>query len=149
MTKNEQIISRIKKIAFNLISLTFPKCNLGEDQDLVLLKSSEMLIDGYTLIVYFSIADYSIYKVKTLQIYPKNHYFLPFNISCKLAKKFLGSKNLSLLDMFSGNKKIHCWSVVENEKGEMIENPYELKSKIKKFENLKYYLMRSDEVNFL
>jgi hypothetical protein len=149
MKKILSVIERMKKMAKNLTDITFPNCQIGEDQDLILLKSSEILVDGYETIIYFSISDYSNYKIKTLQICPKNHYFLPFNLSCKLAKKFLGKRYVSLLELFSGAKKIHCWSLVVNKKEEPIENPYETNSELQTFENFNFYLMKSDEINFL
>ena len=149
MEKIISTIERMKKMAKNLTHLTFPKSPVGYDQDLVILKSSEIIVDGYELVMYFSISDYSNYKIKTLQIFPKNHYFLPFSVSCKLAKKFLGEKYISLLELFSGTKKIHCWSLVVDEEEVPIKNPYEINSEIKKFEDFNFYLMKADEINFL
>jgi len=149
MKKIISTIERMKKMANNLASLTYPKCLVGYDQDLVLLKSSEIMFDGYNIIVYFSISDYTNYKIKTLQICPKNHSFLPFNVSCKLAKKFLGEKKVSLLELFHGTKKIHCWSLVVDQKENPIKSPYEINYELQKFEDFKFYLMKSDEINFL
>jgi hypothetical protein len=147
MANLDATIKRMKKLAKNFIHLTFP-CSNGDDQDLVLLKSAEVLVDGYTIIIFYSISDYKDHLVKTFQIYPKNHSFLPFHIVCKMAKKFLGDKHVSLLEMFNNNKKLYCWSVVTNLDEEPIENPYSTNSEKREFEKFNFSIMYPEEVNF-
>lgn len=149
MSNNIQtLIDRMKKIGEMLSSKTFPNCELGEDEDLILLKSSELLIDGYTIVLYYSVSDYGDHKIKTLQIYSKNHYFLPFNLVCKIVKKFLGSKYISLLEIFSNNRKVYCWTMICDKKDNPIMNPYEGYYIKKEFEDFNYYLMEPDKINF-
>jgi hypothetical protein len=147
MNNLETIIKRMKKLAKNFIYLTFPHSK-GDDQDLVLLKTSEVLIDGYTVIIFYSISDYKDHFVKTFQICPKNHSFLPFNLVCKMAKKFLGDKHVSLLEILSSNKKLYCWSVVTNTSDEPIENPYSSNYERREFEKFDFSIMHPEEVNF-
>lgn len=148
MSKLETTIARMKKLANNFIGLTFPHSKSGDDQDLVILKSAEVLVDGYTVILFFSISDYGDHLIQTFQIYPKNHIFLPFCLVCKLAKKFLGEKHVTLLELFGGNKKLYCWSVVTDQEGNPIENPYAHDREKREFEKFNFCLMRPEEVNF-
>ena len=147
MSNLDVTIKRMKKLAKSFVNLTFPHSK-GDDQDLVLLKSSDVLIDGDTVIIFFSTSDYTDHLVKTFQIYPKNHSFLPFHLVCKMAKKFLGEQHVSLLEVFSNNKKLYCWSVVTNLDEEPIENPNNSNGEKREFEKFNFQVMYPEEVNF-
>jgi hypothetical protein len=144
----QETIDRMKRLGEMMASKTFPNCDIGEDEDLIILKSTEILIDGYTVILFYSVSDYPDQKMKTLQIHSKNHNFLPFNIVCKVAKKFLGEKYISLLEILSGNKKIYCWTIVCDKKDAPIMNPYNENYIKKEFGDFNYYLMEPDKINF-
>jgi hypothetical protein len=146
--KVEEAINRMKKIAQSLVSKTFPNVSMDYDQDLIVLKSSEILIDGYTVVVFYSISDFKDHKIKSLQIHSKNHQFLPFNVACKIAKKFLGNKYISLIEIFSNNRKIYCWTQVCDEKENPIMNPYSGEYEHKEFGDFDYYLLEPNNVNF-
>lgn len=144
----QKTIDRMKKLGETLSSKTFPNCEIGEDEDLILLKSTEILIDGYTLILFYSVSDYHDHKIKTLQIYSKNHHFLPFNVVCKMAKKFLGEKYISLIELFVNNRKVYCWASICDEKDNPVMNPYSNQYTEKEFEDFNYFLMETDKINF-
>lgn len=144
----QETIDRMKRLGEMMASKTFPNCNLGEDEDLILLKSTEILVDGYTIILFYSVSDYSDNKIKTLQVYSKNYNFLPFNIVCKMAKKFLGDKYISLLEIFTNNRKIYCWTMVCDKQDNPIMNHYDGNYIQKEFGDFNYYLMEPDKINF-
>lgn len=148
MSNIQKTIDRMKKIGEMLSSKTFPNCELGEDEDLILLKSTEIVIDGYTVILFYSVSEYKDHKIKTLQIYSKNHYFLPFNLVCKIVKKFLGEKYISLLEVFSSNRKVYCWTMICDKEENPVMNPYDGYYIKKEFEDFNYYLMEPDKINF-
>ena len=138
----------MKKIGEMLAYKSFPRCKIGEDEDLIFLKSTEMLLDGYTVDLFYSVSDYGDHKIKSLQVCSKNHYFLPFNIVCKLAKKFLGEKHISLLELFIYNRKIYCWTTVCDKEDKPIISPYDGNYIEKEFEDFNYYLVEPDKINF-
>lgn len=144
----QETIDRMKRLGEMMSSKTFPNCNIGEDEDLIFLKSTEILIDGYTLILFYSVSDYSDHKIKNLQIYSKNHSFLPFNIVCKMAKKFLGDKYISLLELFYNNRKIYCWTMFTDSRDNPVVSPYDGNYIKKEFGDFNYYLMEPDKINF-
>lgn len=144
----QKTIDRMKKIGEMLAPKTFPHCELGDDEDLIFLKSTELLVDGYTLILFYSVSDYKDHKIKTIQIYSKDHHFLPFNIVCKMVKKFLGDKHVSLLEIFTNNRKVYCWTMICDKNDNPIVNPYDGYYIQKEFEDFNYYLMEPDKINF-
>lgn len=144
----QKTIDRMKKLGESLSYKTFPNCKIGEDEDLILLKSAEILIDGYTVIVFYSVSDYAKYKIKTFQIYSKNHNFLPFNIVCKMAKKFLGEEYISLIELFTNNRKIYCWTMMCDKQNHPIMSPYNDYYIKKEFEDFNYFLLEADKIYF-
>jgi hypothetical protein len=148
VNKTEETINRMKKLAKTLIPKTFPNVSMAYGQDLLMLKSSELIIDGYTIVVFYSISDFKDHKIKSLQVHSKNHQFLPFNVACKIARKFLESKYISLIEIFSNNKRIYCWTQVCDEEENPIMSPYNGEYEHKEFGDFDYYLMEPDSVNF-
>jgi hypothetical protein len=65
-----------------------------------------------------------------------------------MAKKFLGDKHVSLIEIFSSNKKLYCWSVVTNTSDEPIENPYSSNYEKREFEKFDFSVIHPEEVNF-
>ena len=115
---------------------------------LSILRENVVTVDGYDLYVYYQKSDYNGYLVETLQIYNENSPFLPFNIVCKVGQKFLGSSELSLVELFKDNRKIYCWSVCVDKSGRPIPYPFKVKKEDCAFEGFKYAYMQSSQVNF-
>jgi len=148
INKIEETIKRMKKLAQMLIPKTFPNVSMNYDQDLLMLKTLELIIDGYTIVVFYSISDFKDHKIKSLQVHSKNHQFLPFNVACKIARKFLGNKYISLIEIISNNRKIYCWTQVCDQEENPIMNPYNGEYEHKEFGDFDYYLMEPNSVNF-
>lgn len=111
-------------------------------------REETVVVDGYDLFVYYQKSDYDGYLVETLQLYNENSPFLPFNVVCKVGQKFLGSHNLSLVELFKENRKVYCWSVCVDKTGRPIPYPFKVKKEECVFENLKYSYMQPSQVNF-
>jgi hypothetical protein len=126
-------------------------CAKNED-DISVLKTREIVVDGYEVVVYYTKshgypkgADHS---TEVLQIYGSYSPFLPFNLICKLAKAFLGNEHLSLVELFKGNRKVYCWAVNQDSSGKVIPTPFEVEVEQCTFEGLKYSYMQPNQVNF-
>lgn len=148
INKAEETIGRMLKMAQTLIPKTFPNVSIKSDQDIIVLKSSEIVVDGYTIVVFYSISDFRDHKIKSLQLHSKNHQFLPFNTACKIAKKFLGNKYISLIELFANKRRVYCWTQVCGEKEAPIMNPYGGECEHKEFGDFDYYLIEPNSVNF-
>lgn len=146
----EEIIDNMRKIGEMLIPHNYPRAlpvTTMED-DLAFFKEREAIIDGYSLFLNYQKSDYDTHFLETLQIYNKYSPFLPFNLVCKLGKRFLGSHHLSLVELFKDNRKIYCWSVCVDDQGRPIPLPYELVTEDCQFEGLSYLYMQPSQVNF-
>lgn len=144
----EQIISEMRSMGDQLIPYNFPKIPLSTEDNLAFFKEREAVIDGYAIYLHYQKSDYESHFLETLQIYNKNSPFLPFSLICKLGKRFLGSKHLSLVEMFRDNRKIYCWSVCVDRNGHSIEFPYESEIEHCQFEGFDYLYLQPNQVNF-
>jgi hypothetical protein len=61
--------------------------------------------------VCFSKSNYEEYFLNSLQIQAVYGSFLPFVLVCKLAKKFLGEKNLAYIEFLRNGNKVYCWTL--------------------------------------
>lgn len=110
-TNIQESIDSMKSLAETLIPYTFPKVSFEEEQQILCLKQRTILVDGYEVIVCYSIADYEKHMLETLQIQSPQIPFLPFNIICKVGQLFMGQKDLAYVDFFRHNRKVYCWVV--------------------------------------
>jgi hypothetical protein len=141
-------IEQMRKLGEFLIPYNFPQVQEKEESDINNIKSKEVCVDGYNLIVHYSKADWGNHYLETLQILGKYMPFLPFSLVCKIGKRFLGDKHLSLVEIVRENRKIYCWSVVLNRSNEPIQGPYQGSLEHNEYDGLEFHRMTSDNVNF-
>lgn len=148
--KIQNIIDEMRTLGDMLIPYNFPKAPLPiMEDDLAIFKQREAVIDGYPVILHYQKSDYDKHLMETLQIYGKNSPFLPFNLICNLAKRFLGSHHLSLIEIFKDNRKIYIWTVCVDRHGKPLVAPYDTESNEEcKFEGLDYIYMQPSQVDF-
>lgn len=105
-------IGELKQLGKILIPHNYPKSLSDEkEEDLLVFKSRKFNIDGYAVIAHYQRCDYDTYFMDVLQLYGDYSTFLPISVNCKLAKMFLGDKELSLIETYKEMKKIYCWTV--------------------------------------
>lgn len=144
----DDFIDRIRNLGERLIPFNYPKSPIQPVDDLLIFKSESIIVDGYSMIIHYQKSDYDDYLMEVLQIYGETVPFLPFTVVTKLAKKFLGSHELSLVEMFKEGRKIYCWTIYVDRTGRPISPPYELEAEICEFDDLKYNLMQSYQMFF-
>jgi len=147
--KLDEQIEKIKEMGDSLIPYNFPLGNVKNEDELLPLKTSELLVDGYNVIVHFSKADYEKHYLITVQIHGKYEPFLPFNLVTKLAKRFLGEENLYLVELLKDNRKIYCWTLTTTKDGEAVPNSLqEPVAEPLEYEGLRYGYLLPQDVNF-
>lgn len=146
--KLNDIIRNVRALGEMLIPYNFPKSLNKMEDDLAIFKEKEIIVDGYPIILHYQKADYEKYFLESLQIYGINSPFLPFNLVCKLGKRFLGSQYLSLVEIFKENRKIYIWSVCVNKIGKSIPSPEELVTEECEFEGFNYLYMEPSQIEF-
>lgn len=148
--KLEEVIESMRAMGDMLIPYNFPLVlsPITAEDDLAILKQKQVLVDGYPIMLHFQKADYRTHLMETLQIYGKNSPFLPFNLVCKLARRFLGTHHLSLVEIFKDNRKIYIWSVCVDRTGRPISAPYEMESEECDFEGFNYLYVQPNQVDF-
>jgi hypothetical protein len=149
-SKFEKIIESMRALGEILIPYNFPKAPLSTttEDDLAIFKQKEVVIDGYPIVLHYQKSDYDKHLIENLQIYGKNSPFLPFNLVCKLGKRFLGSYHLSLVEIFKDNRKIYIWSVCVDKHGKSMPGPWETETEECVFEGFNYLYMQPNKVNF-
>src|SRR5690348_1768102 len=104
-----EVVENIKKFGEFLIPYNFPIATTEDEDAINIIKTKEVVIDGYNLIIHYNKAKYKDHYLTTLQILGRWSPFLPFSLVCKIGKKFLGDQHLSLVEIFVENRKIYCW----------------------------------------
>lgn len=141
------ISKQMRRMSNILVPYTYPKNDPRLEDDISWMKTRSLDIDGYSVIISFNRADYEDYFLETFQIFGATTTFLPFHLVVKLAKIFLGTDKLSLVEIFKGYRKIYCWTVWLNKEGEPINAPNAKESETCEFEGLKYLYMSVDQFN--
>lgn len=148
MDKIDEVVQDMKKIGEFFIPYNFPRVTSEEEDKINILKFKEMLLDGYDVIMHFNKHDYGNHYLETFQMLGKEIPFLPFCLTCKMAKMFLGSNYLSLIEVLKDNRKIYCWTVIKDKKGRPLASPYKSKSESCSYEGLQYSYVSPDRVSF-
>ena len=137
-------VRRFRRMAQILIPYTYPKCTLEEEQGVLCLKQSAVEVDGYSVLLTFSIAEHKEYRLETLQVQSVTSPFLPFNVVCKIGQLFLGQKNLSYVEFFRLNKKIYCWTL-KRKNGDIM--PPSDQSVVGSYEGFEYNILNPNTVD--
>jgi len=147
--KLDERIAQIVTFGDTLISHNYPLGPAKNEDDLHSLKTSELMVDGYNVIVHYSKADYEKHFLITLQLHGKYEPFLPFNLVTKIAKRFLGEDNLYLVELLKENRKLYCWTLTTTKDGEAVPNSLqEPVAESLEYEGLRYGYLQPQDVNF-
>lgn len=136
----DEIIDGMRDVSNELITYTYPRSNIATESKIDLLKQRSFNVDGYDLLVHFSIADYSVCRVESLEIIGLHYPFLPMSLVCKLGVRFLGGHNLKYAESFKGGRKVYIWTVAIDDRGRPMPLVNSLLSK-RLFEGLSYYVI--------
>jgi hypothetical protein len=139
-------IDEMRNLGNALVEHTFPKAKYEVEDDISVLRIREVTIDGYPVKLLFSRADYGTHFVESFQIFGQKVPFLPFSLVVKVARRFLGDKHLSLLEVFSDQKKIYIWTVTTDREGK-VQPPIQDSIKDCNFEGFEYSYMNPAQVN--
>jgi hypothetical protein len=145
----DEIIDRMRGMGDILIPYNFPNNHSYlVEEELAIFKEREVIIDGIPLFLNYQKSDYKDYFVETVQIFGKNSPFLPFNIVCKIGKRFLGGHHLSLVEVFKDNRKIYIWSVCVDERGRPIALHNDIKTEQHEYEGFIYQYLQPNQIDF-
>lgn len=101
---------QIKVLADVLKKYSHPNNNKEIEEELLLIKKSEILFDGYNLNFHFTKTDYDEYTLENLQIYSKDFPILPFDVPFKFAKTFYENmQDVSFLESEVDGIRVYCW----------------------------------------
>ena len=142
------IVKEMKAVGEVLMPFNFPQVPFNAEDDLSIFKARHAVIDGYRVFVHYQKSDYGEYLIETLQINNSTAPFLPFQLICKLGKRFLGHRHLSLIEFFKENRKIYVWSVCMDRKGSPVEIPNVTRVEPCEFEGFKYSYLQPSQVDF-
>ncbi len=144
----DQVIDEMKTIGDVLVPYNYPRNDPLLENDIVVLKTRIIEIDGYSVGLHFNRADYGEYYVETLQIYGEKASFLPFCLVAKLGQKFLGGYHLYLVELIREDHKIYCWTITLDKGGRPIEPRMPIKFEDCNYDGFQYHYMYPSQVNF-
>lgn len=144
----DEHVMEMKNLGEVLISHSHPQVPIHDDQIINVLKMRDIYVDGYYLVTHYNKCDYNTHYLQTLQIFSKNTPFLPFNLVCKIAKRFLGEEFLSLVEVFANGKRVYCWTLISDRKGNPILNPECENGEGCNYRGFEYVQMNPKYVNF-
>lgn len=149
-TSLDETVESMRNVGETLIPHNYPKSvppPLGQQDDLLLFKKKSILVDGYNIDVHYQKSDFDEYLTETLQIYAQYSPFLPFNVVVKLAKKFLGGHDLSLVEIYREGRKIYIWTVYVDRRGRPIKFPFDIQVENCNYEGIRYSYMLPTQVH--
>ena len=135
------LVREMKATAAVMIPYSYPRVDAFYEDFIYPLRIRESVVDGYPLFVYFGIADHGHHTLETVQVFAKHTPFLPFSLVVKVARAFLGRKNLSLIEQHRGTRKIYCWTVYRDTDGDSTQAPFKMPSEKCVFEGFEYSYM--------
>jgi len=145
----DEIAKEMKSLGEVLVPFNYPKMPVGIwEDDLGIFKARQVTIDGYSLFLHYQKSDYDNYLIETLQIHNLKSPFLPFNLICKIGRRFLGSKNLSLIEIYKEHRKIYIWSLCSDRQGKSMPIPEQNNTESCEFEGLQYTYMHPQNIDF-
>lgn len=111
-----------------------------DEADLALLKRTTAVVDGYELNLYYSEEDHAHFsaddgtgqefRLASLQVSSNLFPFLPFSLVCRVAREFLGSRELCLSEFLVSGRKVYLWSVATDGSGEPLRVPLHKQSRV-------------------
>jgi hypothetical protein len=144
----DKTVQEMRSLGELLADYSYPSVSSEEEDDISPLKTREVVVDGYELILHYSKQRYEDSRtIECLQILSKHGAFLPFFLVSKLAKKFLGDRFLNFIDVYINGKKVYCWTLNRDRFGEKVQ--YEYDAQEIEFEGLKFGYLNPSTVNFL
>ena len=143
----DEAIAEMRTIGEQLVPYNFPMTDRSLENYLNISKVKEIVVDGYSLFLHYSKADYRTHYSETVQIYGKHISFLPFNLVVKIAKKFLGSHKLVVIEQLKEGQKIYCWSVMLTKQGKPMDSPFVQDGQSLTYEDFTYSLLDPSNAN--
>jgi len=143
----EDIVDKMRAVGEQLI----PYNQLGDNsiEDVLhIAKTKETYADGYSIIIHYSKSDLKTHYLECIQILGKETPFIPFHLIAKIAKKFLGYYDLSLVEQLRDNRKIYCWTAFIDKKGRPIKPVNVPEIEICNYEGFEYMYMEPRHVDF-
>lgn len=144
----QQVVDEMKVLGDTLVPYNWPRNKPELENDLNLLKTRQVQVDGYNIILHFSRADYDTHYLETLQVIGTKAPFLPFCLVSRLAKLFLGDSYLYLVELLRDNRKIYCWSVTLDKEGRPISTNRKQKTETCTYDGWDYEYMYPSQINF-
>jgi len=146
--KLDSTIDVLRTVAEHLVPYNYPQSPASLEDDIVPLKLATVDVDGYSVNLHFSKSFYQDYYLESLQIFGVHCPFLPFHIVVKIAQRFLGSHELSLVEVPRESRKYYCWTVCVDLQGKPLSPVTEQKGEPCTYEGFDYIYMLPGQFNF-
>jgi len=140
----DSLVSRMRVVGEQLMPYNHPQSDVKLEDQLHWVKLKEINIDGYDVVIHFNRANHETHFVESVQIYGKKSAFLPFTIVVKIARKFLGSHHLNLIEFLKDNRKIYCWTLMVDRRGRPM--PSEFERTLQKHEGFQYSYVSKSQI---
>lgn len=148
MDKFSKVVTEMKDLATQLMPQSFPKQSGSSEDAIRPLKLRNMVIDGYEVVIYFSRSEYPTHIYETFQIYGQKMPFLPFHFVLNTAKRFLGERHLSFVELFVSNRKLYIWTRTVDHNGKVMAVTMD-DVKEDSYDGVKFTRLNPSNVNFL
>lgn len=138
----------MKALGEVLVPYSFPQVSPNEEVDVNFIKSREIEVDGYSVIVYYNKSNWEEHHLETIQVISLYGIFLPFYLICKVGRQFLGDQHLSLIEFYQGGKKIYCWTLMRDKNDNPCQNQFNQDVMNRSYEGLEFSSVTLDKINF-
>ena len=145
-TSLDNIVEKMRNVGEQLVQYNFPMASTKMENYINILKSQSIIIDGFSCNINYSKANYKTHFVETLQVWGDNFPFLPFFLVSKLARRFLGSNHLFLVEIPKDGRKIYSWSVFVDKRGIAIPTPEIETTESFSYEGFRYHYLSPSQI---
>jgi hypothetical protein len=148
MQEIDQIIDEMKTLGKALVEYSFPLATSEDEDSVSILKTREIVVDGYAVVVHYGRGKYEEYSLETFQCLGTRSPFLPFFVVTKLARLFLGEKQLCFVDVMHNGKKVYCWTLTSERDRQIPSAPSRRSRSVLEFEGFRFNYLDPESVNF-
>jgi len=142
-------VKQMRSLGEILIPYNFPMSSPKTEDIITPLKQRLAFVDGYEIVLHYSKADYNDHYLETFQTLGHNFPHLPFSLVCKCAVIFLGSKELSLTELWQEERNIYIWTLTVDKGGHPLPTQYEDDAKqLHSYNGLEFSYVDPKYVNF-
>ncbi len=143
----DKTIREMKNLGETLVPYSFPKVSNQDEDQISLLKTRDVVVDGYPVVVHYNQCRNGDRTQETFQCLGVKAPFLPFTLVIKLAVRFLGKSDLFFVNPVINNKRVYVFTIHRDRDGNMVQPTHKVVREIT-YDDVTIQVIDPAHVNF-